>query len=192
MSLEHGQSFKKDYHVIDIANVLKSFFRDLPEPMLPPGNIQESMLRCLLCKENIIETLLMTCLLLPPLTLNTLSYFMQFLQTVSLHSKENKMTIENLAIIFTPGIMPLAEIIGQRLHNHVKIITMLIKNAQNIGVLSETLLKKAETKLGNIDIRMPAFDCDKKKKKRRSGSLTSMDANTCNCFYNILLFYFSL
>lgn len=173
MALEHGQNFKKDYHVIDIANVLKSFFRDLPEPILPPGNIQESMLRCLLCKENITEALMMTCLLLPPLTLNTLSYFMQFLQTVSLHSEKNKMTIENLAIIFTPGIMPLAEIIGQRLNNHVKIITMLIKYAQNIGVLSEALLKKAENKLGNIDIRLPTNDCDKKKKKRRSGSLTS-------------------
>lgn len=192
MSLEHGHPFKNEYHVIDIANVLKSFFRDLPEPILPPGNIQESMLRCLLCKDNIIDALLMTCLLLPPLTLNTLSYFMQFLQTVSLHSKENKMTIENLAIIFTPGIMPLAEIIGQRLNNHVKIITMLIKNAQNIGVLSETLLKKAESKLGNIDIRIPEIDCDRKKKKRRSGSLTSMNLKNV-CFLDLFLkfiFYF--
>lgn len=170
-SLELGTPLGKTHHVIDVANVLKSFFRDLPEPLLPPGNLQETLLRSLLCGDKQIHTLLLTCLLLPPLSLNTLAFFMQFLQTISHHSTSNKMTIENLAIIFTPGLMPLAEIIGQRLNNHVKILKMLMENADKIGVLPDSLVEKAELQLGPLK---SLVGTDKKKKKRRSGSLTRM------------------
>lgn len=86
-------------NIIDIANIVKYFFRELPEPLLPPGNFQETILRCLLCKgssERKVAAIKMVCLLLPTAALNTLVYFMQFLNFVSLHSSENKMSAKNL------------------------------------------------------------------------------------------------
>lgn len=170
--LDSGLRLQKNHHVIDVANVLKLFFRELPEPLLPPGNIQETILRSLLIKSNEVEVLMLTCLLLPPLSLNILMFFMQFLHTISVHSDANKMTIENLAIIFAPGIMPLTEMIGQRLNCHVKIIEMLIRHSNRIGLVPKSILDKLNHSAPIAD-EQNADTVDKKKKKRRSGSLTS-------------------
>lgn len=96
-----------------------------------------------------------------------------------MHSDANKMTIENLAIIFAPGIMPLTEMIGQRLNCHVKIIEMLIRNSNRIGIVPKSIMDKLNhcaptADEQNIDI------VDKKKKKRRSGSLTSITIIFCD------------
>lgn len=184
--------------MIDVASVLKYFFRELPEPLLPPGNFQESILRCLLCKgthDRKIAAIKMVCLLLPNVALNTLVYFMQFLNLVSLHSTSNKMSSKNLAIIFAPGLMPISESFGKRLASHVQVIEILIDNAHEIGLVPTELLNRIphfdvpET-IGNDPmnftmvpsmsrrsmepnhLKVPETDI-KKKKKRRSGSLTS-------------------
>lgn len=170
--LDSGLRLEKNHHVIDVANVLKLFFRELPEPLLPPGNTQETILRSLLNKSNEVEVLMLTCLLLPPLSLNILMFFMQFLHTISMHSDANKMTIENLAIIFAPGLMPLTEMIGQRLNCHVKIIEMLIRNSNRIGMVPKSILDKMNHSAPIADDQNTDV-VDKKKKKRRSGSLTS-------------------
>lgn len=99
-------------------------------------------------------------------------FFMQFLHTISMHSDANKMTIENLAIIFAPGIMPLTEMIGQRLNCHVKIIEMLIRNSNRIGMVPKVILDKLNYSAPVADEQNTDM-VDKKKKKRRSGSLTS-------------------
>lgn len=181
-------------NVIDIASILKYFFRELPEPLLPPGNFQETILRCLLCKgvqERKIAAIKMVCLLLPNVTLNTLVYFMQFLNLVSLHSSTNKMTTKNLAIIFAPGLMPITESYGQRLNSHVQIIEILIENAHEIGIVPPEIIDRipnienilndplsvtmfssvARRSMEPNRLKMPDTDI-KKKKKRRSGSLT--------------------
>lgn len=196
--LELGLPLDDSCNVIDIASILKYFFRELPEPLLPPGNFQETILRCLLCKgtqERKIAAIKMVCLLLPNATLNTLIYFMQFLNLVSLHSTSNKMSAKNLAIILAPGLMPLNESYGQRLVSHVQIIEILIDNAHEIGIIPPELLHRipsldfAEnasndpmnftmvptTRRSMESTRMKVPETDiKKKKKRRSGSLTSM------------------
>lgn len=194
--MERGIPLDDACNVIDIASILKYFFRELPEPLLPPGNFQETILRCLLCKgtnERKIAAIKMVCLLLPNVVLNTLVYFMQFLNLVSLHSTANKMSTKNLAIIFAPGLMPINESYGQRLNSHVQIIEILIDNAHEIGLVPSELLNR----LPNLEIpdnlldplnftmvsagarrsmepgrlKVPETDI-KKKKKRRSGSLT--------------------
>lgn len=163
---------------------MKLFFRELPEPLLPTGNIQEIILRCLMNdkdNEHKVKALMTCCLLLPTLCLNTLSFFMQFLNTVSLHSDVNKMTVDNLAIIFAPGLMPLSEMIGQRLNYHVKSIKLLIESSFDIGTIPKSIADKVNhwnknvkrSSNGDSIIIMPTQETDKKKKKRRSGSLTS-------------------
>lgn len=192
--LELGIPIDDTCNVIDIANTLKFFFRELPEALLPPGNFQESILRCLLCKgtnERKIAAIKMICLLLSTHALNTLVYFMQFLNLVSLHSSVNKMTAKNLAIVFI-GLMPINENFqGQRLSSHVQIIEILIENAHDIGLVPVNLLNRIPSEATNRDplnftmisrsnfrrsmepnqLKVPETDI-KKKKKRRSGSLT--------------------
>lgn len=163
----------KDHHVVDVANILKLFFRELPDPIFPPGNIQDSVLRCLLCGDRKINALRLTCLLLPSLSLNTLAFFMQFLHTVSVHSERNKMTVSNLAIIFAPGLMPTTEILPQRLNSHCKIIQMLIENANEIGIVPRYIVDRVQLSSAPKSTQATAPDTEKKKKKRRSGSLTS-------------------
>lgn len=200
--LELGIPLDDSCNVIDIASILKYFFRELPEPLLPPGNFQETILRCLLCKgtnERRITAIQMVCLLLPNIVLNTLVYFMQFLNLVSLHSTANKMSTKNLAIIFAPGLMPVNENFGQRLNSHVQIIEILIDNAHEIGIIPSELMNRIPGRIDvpkkhvddhlNYTLAASAFgsrrsmdashlkvpDTDiKKKKKRRSGSLTRM------------------
>lgn len=190
-NLEAGTRLGQNHHVIDVANILKLFFRELPDPILPPGTVQDSLLRCLLCGDRKANALMLTCLLLHPLSLNTLAFFMQFLNTVSQHSDRNKMSIENLSIIFAPGLMPLVEILPQRLNSHCKIIHLLIERANEIGVVPKHIVSRAATTTaamakaqsacgggGNDGQQRPATSIDaaaeKKKKKRRSGSLTSI------------------
>lgn len=197
--LELGIPLDDSCNVIDIASILKYFFRELPDPLLPPGNFQETILRCLLCKgthERKIAAIKMVCLLLPNVVLNTLVYFMQFLNLVSLHSAANKMSIKNLAIIFAPGLMPISESYGSRLNSHVQILEILIDNAHDIGLIPPELMNRMprlelpESHLNDplnftmvtsgsgprrsLDqgrLKVPETDI-KKKKKRRSGSLT--------------------
>lgn len=135
----------------------------------------------------------MVCLLLPNVVLNTLVYFMQFLNLVSLHASTNKMSTKNLAIIFAPGLMPINESYGQRLNSHVQIIEILIDNAHEIGLIPPELMNRIElpenllndpmnfTMVSSVSgsrrsmepTRLKVPDTDiKKKKKRRSGSLT--------------------
>lgn len=196
--IESGIPFDFTCNAIDVANILKYFFRELPEPLLPPNNFQESILRCLLCKgthERKVSAIKMVCLLLPVINLNTLVYFMQFLNFVSTHSSMNKMSIKNLAIILTPSLMPITENIGQRLVSHVQIIEILIEHAHEIGFVPDNLLGQIQNiilsesmhdphnftivsgtstrkSMNSNHLEVPYTDA-KKKKKRRSGSLTS-------------------
>ncbi|XP_055851738.1 uncharacterized protein LOC129916007 [Episyrphus balteatus] len=177
ISLEAGLPLGKTHHVIDVANVVKSFFRELPEPLLP-SYIQETLLRALLIGDNRIKAILLAILLLPPLTINTLSFFLQFLNTVSLYSHMNKMPVENLAIIFTPGLMPFPDIASLRFNNHVKMVQLLIENAHSIGTVPDCIVDKLHiqeiySKSSSKSKSVEALDV-KKKKKRRSGSLTQM------------------
>lgn len=195
--LENGFLLDDTCNAIDVANILKYFFRELPEPLLPPGNFQESILRCLLCKgfaDRKVCAIQMVCLLLPTVNLSTLAYFTQFLHFVSLHSATNKMPVKNLAIILAPGLMPILENIGQRLNSHVQVIEILIENAHEVGIVPDNLLCRMPNCTLSETICDP-HDCTnvssstrrsmrlslhevpqteiKKKKKRRSGSLTS-------------------
>lgn len=200
-----GISIDSTFNAIDAANILCYFFRGLPVPLLPPGNFQESILRCLLYKgapERRVSAIKMVCLLLPTVHLNTLVYLMQFLNYVSLYASQNKMSMKNLAIILMPCLMPIVENVGQRVASHIQIIEILIEHAHELGMVPDTLLARIphcsvlSSDSSSIDqhnvssgtmggggistrrsmgptLHLDAPQSDvKKKKKRRSGSLT--------------------
>lgn len=168
--LEKGGSFEKGHHVIDVASLLKTFFRELPEPLIPPGPIQEALLRCIFhfsSYERKCDAMLMLMLLLPPISVNTLAYFLQFLEVVIKHSSVNLMTSDNLVKVLTPTLMPVpCNSMQQRLQSHFKVIELLIENANLLGVVPDRMCK-----VENVSIERPPMTEERKKKKRRSGSL---------------------
>lgn len=75
--LNAGCELSSEHHVIDVANVLKLFFRELPEPLIPYA-YHDLLLQCLLAKKGeTVNAVMLSCLLLPPLHLSTLAYFME-------------------------------------------------------------------------------------------------------------------
>lgn len=183
-TLETGMPLGKSHHVIDVANVVKYFFRELPEPLIP-ASMQETMLRALLIGNQNDKAVTLSCLMLPTLTINTLRFFMQFLYTVSISEFVNKMSTENLAIIFTPGLMPFANINSIRFTNHIKVVQLLIENANFIGIVPLSIVNKLrmnprslfpEDNMATKSLSSSAQSIDNletttKKKKRRSDIL---------------------
>lgn len=127
--LDSGGQLGDKNNVIDVANCLKTFFRNLPEPLIP-FIYHDLFVRCQMVKTNKVHALLLACILLPPHHLNTLAYLMEFLKTVSTHEQENKMSIDNLARVFGPNIMPLQETtmvaVQMRLDAHLNIVKVIL------------------------------------------------------------------
>ncbi|XP_076164626.1 uncharacterized protein LOC143145285 [Ptiloglossa arizonensis] len=176
--LDNGGTLGEKHHAIDVANCLKTFFRDLPEPLIP-FTYHDLFVHCAMLKVYRVQALLLACILLPPHHLNTLAFFMEFLKKVSLYEKQNKMSIDNLAKVVGPNIMPLQETtmsaVQMRLELHFIIVKILIENAEGIGVLPDHIMQviSMET-IGSTDYELDVSDSRSKsrKKKHRSGSLT--------------------
>ncbi|XP_034112057.1 uncharacterized protein LOC132797684 [Drosophila nasuta] len=150
--LEAGNSLGKCHRVIDVANIVSYFFRELPEPLIP-SYLHDTLVRCLLTPtttSNTIHSMQLTCLIMPLLTVQTLAYFMQFLNTITRHVASNKMSAQNLAIVIAPSIMPYRDINSVRFKNHIKIVEMLINNASVIGNIPERIQDKLGSKSKNL------------------------------------------
>ncbi|XP_076284289.1 uncharacterized protein LOC143210901 isoform X2 [Lasioglossum baleicum] len=180
--LDNGGTLGEKHHAIDVANCLKTFFRDLPEPLIP-YTYHDLFVHCAMLKTYRVEALLLACILLPPHHLNTLAFFMEFLRKISLYEKQNKMGIDNLAKVIGPNIMPLQETtmsaVQMRLELHLIAVKILIENAESIGVLPVHITRAISMEtIGSTDNELDVSDSHSRfksrKKKHRSGSLTRM------------------
>nr|XP_033328173.1 uncharacterized protein LOC117221373 isoform X2 [Megalopta genalis] len=180
--LDNGGTLGEKHHAIDVANCLKTFFRDLPEPLIP-RTYHDLFVHCAMLKAYRVEALLLACILLPPHHLNTLAFFMEFLRKISLYEKQNKMGIDNLAKVIGPNIMPLQETtmsaVQMRLELHLIVVKTLIENAESIGVLPVHIARAISMEtIGSTDNELDVSDSHSRfksrKKKHRSGSLTRM------------------
>ncbi|KAK0182802.1 hypothetical protein PV327_000900 [Microctonus hyperodae] len=179
--LDSGNGLGDKYQGIDVANCLKKYFRDLPEPIIP-FSYHDLFVRCGMLKICKVEAILLACLLLPSVHLNTLVVFMDFLKKVSLHESQNKMSTDNLAKVIGPNIMPLRETtmsaMQTRLEAHLTIVKILIENAKRIGVLPKNIMDTIQNDLHlSTELEIERISEDRlkeKKKKHRSGSLTRM------------------
>jgi hypothetical protein len=95
----------------DVANVIKLYLRLLPEPLIPyqqysrwiaVGNLKQSDSNAIAAALPTLRSLLSV---LPNDSYGLLEYLVRFLVVVSSHNNENKMTAENLSIVFTPNIL---------------------------------------------------------------------------------------
>jgi len=103
---------KKDPHAV--ASLLKSFFRELPEPLVPK-NLNETANAILAFGEGpeVLEEMRNIVNELPPVNKSVLKLLVKFLMKLSAKSDVNKMTTNNLLRIMTitvncvPGIISL-------------------------------------------------------------------------------------
>uniref|UniRef100_A0A0C9R7K1 ARHGAP11A protein n=1 Tax=Fopius arisanus TaxID=64838 RepID=A0A0C9R7K1_9HYME len=177
---DNGNELGDKYNAIDVANCLKKYLRDLPEPLIP-NEFHDLFVRCGMLKFCKVDAILQACLLLPIKYLTTLAFLMDFFQRVAMYENMNKMGVDNLAKVVGPNIMPVRETtmaaVQNRLNAHLSIIKILIENARKIGVLPKEIMETAMSD----SIASPGTDLDhsgssfkSKRKKHRSGSLTRM------------------
>ncbi|XP_054262613.1 rho GTPase-activating protein 11A-like isoform X2 [Macrosteles quadrilineatus] len=164
----------------DVADLLKLFFRELPEPCIP-YMFHDTLQRCFDNIDRRKEAVFLALLILPSVYLYTLAYLMQFLHEVAAHSQYNQMDASNLAIVWVPNLMPFKT--GrvddkQAFEKRLAIVQMLIEDAGQIGLVPECLydhLPSWQTSLSlSSHDELEHSKHRYKKKKRRSGSLTRM------------------
>ncbi|XP_018409695.1 PREDICTED: rho GTPase-activating protein 11A [Nanorana parkeri] len=153
--LDGGDNDLSDTPPCDVAGILKQFFRELPEPILP-ADFQDA-----LCKaqqlgsdeEKTSATMLISCLM-PERAVSILRYFFNFLQNVSMRSDTNRMDSSNLAVIFAPNLLQtggsekISASTEKKLRVQAAIVRILIDQAANIGCVPDFLLEKIPGMLG--------------------------------------------
>lgn len=153
--LDHGESGLSSAPPCDIAGLLKQFFRELPEPLLPT-DLHEALFKAqqLGAEEKNKATLLLSCLM-PEHTIDILRYFFNFLRNVSLRSSENKMDSSNLAVIFAPNLLQTSEghekmsaNTEKKLRLQAAVVQTLIDCASDIGHIPDFILEKIPAMLG--------------------------------------------
>ncbi|XP_045143606.1 ARHGAP11A-SCG5 protein [Echinops telfairi] len=153
--LDHGENGLASALPCDIAGLLKQFFRELPEPVLP-ANLHEALFKAqqLGPEEKTKATVLLSCLMADH-TIDILRYFFNFLRNVSLRSSENKMDSINLAVIFAPNLLQTSEghekmsaNTEKRLRIQAAVVQTFIDCASDIGHVPDFILEKVPAMLG--------------------------------------------
>lgn len=153
--LDHGEACLSSALPCDVAGLLKQFFRELPEPVLP-ADLHEALFKAqqLGAEERNKATLLLSCLMADP-TVDVLRYFFNFLKSVSLRASENKMDSSNLAVIFAPNLLQTSEghekmsaNTEKKLRLQAAVVQTLIDYASDIGRVPDFILEKIPAMLG--------------------------------------------
>lgn len=153
--LDNGEACLSSALPCDVAGVLKQFFRELPEPVLP-ADLHEALFKAqqLEAEEKNKATLLLSCLMADP-TVDILRYFFNFLKNVSLRASENKMDSSNLAVIFAPNLLQTSDghekmsaNTEKKLRLQAAVVHTLIDCAPDIGRVPDFILDKIPAMLG--------------------------------------------
>ncbi|KFB42694.1 AGAP005279-PB-like protein [Anopheles sinensis] len=94
-----------EYHAYDVADLLKQYFRELPDPLLT-AKLSETFIAIFqyLPEEVRAEAVQSAILLLPDEHREVLHLLLTFLDQVVQNSKLNQMTANNLAVCFAPSL----------------------------------------------------------------------------------------
>lgn len=169
----------------DVAGLVKQFFRELPEPVLPT-ELQEAFLKAQQLpneEERTSATMLLSCVL-PDRNLCVLRYFFDFLYNVSKRSAENKMDSSNLSVILAPNLLHSGDgtekmnaNTEKRLKLQAAVARCFIENAHSFGVLPKFLQDKVPAMMGceagvlspaHDELEEPELNSGMKRKSRRS------------------------
>uniref|UniRef100_UPI0037E91C3B rho GTPase-activating protein 15 isoform X2 n=1 Tax=Semicossyphus pulcher TaxID=241346 RepID=UPI0037E91C3B len=102
--LNLDESDWEDIHVI--TGALKLFFRELPEPLVPFGFFTD-IVETIKMSDYLDKVHRLKCLVLsmPPPNHDTLKFMCRHLRRVLEHSDTNRMTTQNIGIVFGPTLM---------------------------------------------------------------------------------------
>ncbi|XP_030574704.1 rho GTPase-activating protein 11A isoform X2 [Archocentrus centrarchus] len=189
--LDAGEECLSSALACDVAGLVKQFFRELPEPVLPV-ELQEAFLKAQQLPnedERTSATILLSCVL-PDRNLSVLRHFLDFLYNVSKRSAENKMDSSNLSVILAPNLLHFGDgtekinaNTEKRLKLQAAVVQCFIENAQSFGVLPRFLQEKVPSMMGceagplspvHDELEEPDVNSGMKRKSRRSlGVFTS-------------------
>nr|XP_033809777.1 rho GTPase-activating protein 11A-like [Geotrypetes seraphini] len=176
--LESGERCLNSALPCDVAALLKQFFRDLPDPLIPV-ELQEPLYRI---QEVVSErergsiTALVTCLL-PRIRACTLRYLCTFLQRIAIRCDENKMDSGNLALVLAPNLFASSEqserlTVGteKQLQLQVAVLETLITSALEIGHVPEFITAKLSSVQDTETICCTSVSQDKHENVESDGS----------------------
>ncbi|KJH52916.1 RhoGAP domain protein [Dictyocaulus viviparus] len=141
-----GNNLVENTTAHDVATLLKEYFRDLPQSLLPKEHYQAYIAASRIPLEERIEVVRLLVSLLGLPNTDTLYVLLKFLHEVSLHSHDqihsngieiiqgNRMDTRNLATIFAPSILR---------PDHGKLHATLAENEQQIAIV-ETMIAHVE------------------------------------------------
>ena len=196
-----------DASPVDVASLLKQFFRELPAPLLTSA-LYSVFVQCVGATTvdgapACLDAVLLTCLLLPDANLATLRYLVTFLMHVAAMSDENRMDASNLAVCLAPNLLhsehgsAVTSVMADsaQLEAETTVIQLLIENAALVGMVSDSIVERAsllntcftlmdDANTNRITGVNEGVSVVKKKKKQRSGSLQgyiSVSSHISNC-----------
>ncbi|XP_064446695.1 SH3 domain-binding protein 1 isoform X2 [Mirounga angustirostris] len=133
------QEFCSDPHAV--AGALKSYLRELPEPLMT-FDLYDDWMRAASLKEPgaRLEALQQVCSRLPQENLSNLRYLMKFLARLAEEQEVNKMTPSNIAIVLGPNLLWPPEKEGDQ----AQLDAASVSSIQVVGVV-EALIQNADT-----------------------------------------------
>lgn len=133
------QEFCSDPHAV--AGALKSYLRELPEPLMT-FDLYDDWMRAASLKEPgaRLEALQQVCSRLPQENLSNLRYLMKFLARLAEEQEVNKMTPSNIAIVLGPNLLWPPEKEGDQ----AQLDAASVSSIQVVGVV-EALIQNANT-----------------------------------------------
>lgn len=133
------EEFCSDPHAV--AGALKSYLRELPEPLMT-SDLYDDWMRAASLKEPgaRLEALHDVCSRLPQENFNNLRYLMKFLALLAEEQDVNKMTPSNIAIVLGPNLLWPPEKEGDQ----AQLDAASVSSIQVVGVV-EALIQNADT-----------------------------------------------
>ncbi|KAM4838483.1 SH3 domain-binding protein 1 [Urocitellus parryii] len=133
------EAFCSDPHAV--AGALKSYLRELPEPLMT-FDLYDDWMRAASLKEPAarLEALREACRRLPQENLSNLRYLMKFLARLAEEQEVNKMTPSNIAIVLGPNLLWPPEKEGDQ----AQLDAASVSSIQVVGVV-EALIQNADT-----------------------------------------------
>ncbi|XP_072479889.1 rho GTPase-activating protein 11A-like [Notamacropus eugenii] len=151
--LNHGESCLSSADPQDITDLIKKFFRELPEPIFPV-DLHEAFIKAqqLETEERDTATMLLSCLMTDNIVY-VLRYFFNFLRNVSLRVSENKMDSYNLAAMLAPNLLhswneKVSKNAREEIRLEIAVVKTLIDHAADIGRVPEFIMEKIPVMLG--------------------------------------------
>ncbi|XP_014065949.1 rho GTPase-activating protein 11A isoform X3 [Salmo salar] len=164
--LDKGEECLSTALPCDVAGLVKQFFRELPDPVLPT-ELHDAFLKAQQLpteEERTSATLLLSCVL-PDRNMSILHYFFTFLHKVSQRSGVNKMDSSNLSVILAPNLLHAGDgadkmnaSTEKRLKQQAAVVHCLIERALDFGVVPQFIMEKIPALLGCEAVLSPTLD----------------------------------